>query len=373
MKYQPSLDGVRALSVLIVMSYHFDLNTWGHLGVTIFFVLSGYLITAILVGQRQQELGSYLSVFYQRRALRIVPVYYAYVALLGVAFLLFGRPLGFETNWPYLISYTTNFAPIDPNWFTSAFYGHLWSLSLEAQFYLVWPFLIYFLSAKGSKLLMAVLLLACPLIRVTANWLLSSVAPAVDAIGSAPSVLAVEVLDGLPFSYWDAFAAGALIHIAGMRSRSRRFWGWYIGVLLVATLGFGMFLLSSRGGDFGVGRLLTAVLHDRLLGYSIRNFWIVAFLVGALEWKPLRSLFSIPALVLVGRVSYGMYLFHWPILVPIRRLLSYEPHSAMGIVVFLAYAAAVFMAAYISYRWFESWFLRRKHPYGLRKGSENSV
>ncbi|MGB8330580.1 MAG: acyltransferase [Polyangiales bacterium] len=365
MRYQPSLDGVRAISVLIVMAYHFDLNSWGHLGVAIFFVLSGFLTTSILMGQRDQKLGRYLAVFYQRRTLRIFPLYYGYIALLGMSFLLLGRPTGFDTNWPYLVTYTSNFAPLDPDWFTSAFYGHLWSLAVEEQFYLIWPFLIYFMSAKGSKTLMIVLLIVCPLIRIVGYSMLSEVAPVVEGVASLATVRAVEAMDGLPVSCWDAFAAGALIPIAALRTRSRQFWARYVTILALATAAFGAYLLSSRGAGLiaAPGELFKAVLHDRFIGYSIRNLWIVCFLIGAMQWRPLRAVLSLPWMVLVGRVSYGMYIFHWPILVPIRRVLSYEPLSLAGIAVFLVYTAIVFAVSYASYRWFESWFLRRKRPY----------
>jgi len=347
------------------MAYHFDLNTWGHLGVTIFFVLSGFLITSILIEQRHQKLGHYLAVFYQRRSLRIFPLYYAYVLALGLAFLFVGRPLGFDTNWPYLITYTTNFAPLDPNWFTSAFYGHLWSLGVEEQFYLLWPFLIYFLSPKGSKVLMVALLVTCPLIRMVMYAVLSDVAPAVEAVGSAGAIRAEEVLDGLPVSCWDAFAAGALINLATLRAKSKRFWAWYVAILGTVTIGFGGYLLSEQGAglSFAPGELLHAVMHERLVGYTIRNFWIVGFLIAALEWEPLRRLLSLPPMVLAGKISYGMYIFHWPIMVPFRRLFSYEPLSIRGGLLFILYSAIVVAVSYASYRWFESWFLQRKRPY----------
>ena len=365
MKYQPSLDGVRAISVLLVMSHHFGLNAWGHVGVDIFFVLSGFLITTILIGQRHQKLGHYLSVFYQRRALRIFPLYYGYVLVLAVSFLLWCRPLGFDTNWPYLITYTVNFAELDPNWFLSAFYGHLWSLSAEAQFYLFWPLLIYFLSPKGTKVLMLALLLVCPLIRTASYALLSDIAPAIDAFGSLPALRASEVLDRLPVSCWDAFATGALIHIARLTTRSRKFWAWAVLVLGVTTIGYGALLQSVHGPELGRAPtgLLSGVFDDRSFGFTLRNFWIACFLVAALEWRALRSVLSLPAVVLLGQISYGMYVFHWPILVPFRRLLAYEPVSPLGVLVFVAYSATVVAVSYASYRWFESWFLLRKLPY----------
>jgi peptidoglycan/LPS O-acetylase OafA/YrhL len=365
MKYEPSLDGVRAISVLLVMAYHFDLNAWGHVGVDIFFVLSGFLITTILIRQRHQELGHYLLVFYERRTLRIFPLYYGYLLVLAIGFLAIGRPLGFDTNWPYLFTYTVNFAHLDPDWFPSAFYGHLWSLSVEEQFYLLWPLLIYFLSPKASKVLMLVLLVACPLIRVAGGMLLSDVAPTIDALGSLPPLQAIEAFDNLPVSCWDAFAAGALIHVAGLRAKSRTFWFWYVGILAAATVALGASLLSARGvgTDYAPAELMTAVLDDRAIGFSLRNLWIVCIVTAALEWSPLRNALSMRPLVLVGRISYGVYVFHWPIMIPFRRMLAYEPLSPEGLLVFALYSATVIGVAYVSYRWFETWFQRWKLPY----------
>jgi len=364
-KYQPSLDGVRAISVLLVMAYHFGLNSWGHVGVDVFFVLSGFLITTILISQRHQTLGHYLGVFYQRRALRIFPLYYGYILLLAASFLLLAGPMGFDTNWPYLLTYTVNFAQLDPTWVSSAFYGHLWSLSVEEQFYLFWPFLIYFLSPKGSKALMVALVLFCPLIRLASYVLLSEIAPSVDAVGSMSALRADEVLDNLPVSCWDAFATGALIHIARLRTRSRKFWAWATLILGVATVGYGALLLSSQGLDVtcAPGELFMAVLHDRSFGFTLRNLGIACFLVAALEWKPLCTVLSLPSVVLVGKISYGMYIFHWPILVPFRRLLNYEPVSLSGTLIFTLYSATVIAVSYASYRWFETWFFRWKRPY----------
>ncbi|MGB3050542.1 MAG: acyltransferase family protein [Polyangiales bacterium] len=89
----------------------------------------------------------------------------------------------------------------------------------------------------------------------------------------------------------------------------------------------------------------------------------MGFLIAALEWEPLRKLLSLPPMVLVGKISYGMYIFHWPIMVPFRRVFAYEPLSMRGGLMFIFYCAIVIAVSYASYRWFESWFLQRKRPY----------
>ncbi|MGB9340429.1 MAG: acyltransferase family protein, partial [Polyangiales bacterium] len=171
--------------------------------------------------------------------------------------------------------------------------------------------------------------------------------------------------DRLPVSCWDAFATGALIHIARLTTKSRKFWAWAVLILVVTTIGYGALLQSVQGPELGraPSGLLNGVFDDRLFGFTLRNFWIACFLVAALEWRALRSVLSLPAVVLLGQISYGMYVFHWPILVPFRRLLAYEPVSPLGLLVFVAYSATVVAVSYASYRWFESWFLLRKLPY----------
>lgn len=145
----PALDGLRGLAILMVMLFHFSLNLDGHAwvenafrspvrdfgwtGVDLFFVLSGFLITGILVDARGAQ--NYFSAFYARRALRIFPLYYFSLAAIWLVFRhLVARPSG--VIW-YAI-YAQNWLPVG-----GPGIGHFWSLAVEEQFYLVWPLIVY--------------------------------------------------------------------------------------------------------------------------------------------------------------------------------------------------------------------------------------
>src|SRR5690349_5447370 len=151
LKYMPQLDALRALAVLAVMVHHFlpvdrflpvDYITLGLLAVRLFFVLSGFLITGILLSYRSEERGTALRRFYLRRILRIFPIYYL---TLFIALALQVRPIQQGAFWhlTYLSNYVAGF---HPEWMGPA--SHFWSLAVEEQFYFVWPFILLFLPRK---------------------------------------------------------------------------------------------------------------------------------------------------------------------------------------------------------------------------------
>ena len=147
LKYMPQLDALRAFAVLAVMVHHFlpvdhyiptDYITLGMLAVRLFFVLSGFLITGILLGYRSDEPKNALKRFYFRRVLRIFPIYYL---TLFVALALQVRSIQQGAFWH--LTYTSNFiAPFHPEWMGPA--SHFWTLAVEEQFYFVWPFIMLF-------------------------------------------------------------------------------------------------------------------------------------------------------------------------------------------------------------------------------------
>jgi len=138
----PALDGLRGLAILGVFANHFGTfpgsQACGWLGICLFFVLSGFLITGILLGQREaialsgSTLWQSLAKFWVRRALRIFPLYYLALALI----LYFDVPTARDDAW-WLVTYTHNFQVSLEGW--TGIYGHFWTLCVEEQFYLIWP------------------------------------------------------------------------------------------------------------------------------------------------------------------------------------------------------------------------------------------
>ena len=149
MGYQPPLDGLRAISVVAVMLYHggFGWLHGGFLGVEVFFVISGYLITVLLIEERRGSGTVALGAFWMRRARRLLPALVAMLVVIAAWVAVFGSPaqqwqmrrdlpwaLGYAANWGQIVGGTAYFEPVDP-----PVLRHLWSLAVEEQWYVVWP------------------------------------------------------------------------------------------------------------------------------------------------------------------------------------------------------------------------------------------
>ncbi|HEY5326200.1 MAG TPA: acyltransferase, partial [Mucilaginibacter sp.] len=187
--YLPGLDGIRALAAFLVIFTHWPNNgislKFGWIGVNIFFVLSGFLITRILVHEKHRKFKPYLSKFFRNRVLRIFPVYYLFYAVTALIILLTWRfipQLSHDTtliqgvntlkhDTPFYLTYSYNIKLNLGHFFKWAdyqnqFFGHLWSLAVEEQFYLIFPFIVYFLDVRSLKKLVIAIIIICPLIRL---------------------------------------------------------------------------------------------------------------------------------------------------------------------------------------------------------------
>ena len=314
-----ALDGVRGIAILLVFVNHaFKVKlTWA--GVDLFFVLSGFLITGILLGVKHLRAGAYYGRFYGRRVRRILP---PYLLLLAVTPVFFGVGwLRFGYMYAFLMNFVTAFAI--PH---LSSLDVLWSLAVEEQFYLVWPVLVLLLSERALAWAVGVLMVAAPLLRYICSPEFSNYAP-------------VYMLT--PFRM-DLLAAGAGLALVW---RKRREW-------IVRFGGFGP-LLSL--GSLGVLAALS-----RKQGFSITantpfaNVWIYEMTLVAsagvvlwalsgrgsevLEWRPIRAL---------GRISYSFYLIHTTVLIVLERYLA-----GRWLVAGLTFGISLMYSA-LSWRYFE--------------------
>jgi peptidoglycan/LPS O-acetylase OafA/YrhL len=370
--YVPEVDTLRALAMTGVIAFHCTLFPMGWMGVWLFFVISGFAVTTSLFatkhGARDQwgRIGS----FYIRRALRIWPIYFAFVGA-NVVVLLALRRFGALQDVPWLLSFTQNlkmiFTVYPPDTAWPAF-GHLWSLAIEQQFYLIFPFLLFVPGRRARSLVLLGALLLAPFIRLgvgywaaSRGWDSERIAFAVYAFGPA---------------HFDAFAIGALIALFRTEiTRDRR--------LSIAMAGFVTAVSVAYVGTYvgiglaDAGHLSVAVLRNIVSGilygqgrevfvYLVPTGISAVILMGILagERHCLR-LCRLPGLQAIGRVSYGGYLFHIPVLMiltaavplftaPVTGPFSYLCHIGLFI---CAYPITV-GAAWISYAYFEQRFSR---------------
>jgi len=291
LRYVPGLDGLRALAVGGVLLFHLRLpgTMLGWTGVQLFFVISGFLITRILLDSRGTS-HPFRS-FYVRRALRIFPIYYLYLLLLVVLHGGTGAtaPLRFL---PLYATYTHNIPAVllgDGLLATS----HTWSLAVEEQFYWLWPLAILLLPRRSLRFLIIGLLVAAPLWRA-----------GVVLIGANPLLASAT----LP-SQIDSIAAGAAIALAydfGYTARTIRRIGW-VGLSLGASLVTALTLVIGLDSFWDWNKWSTAgpgFLY--LTGIAIVSGSLIALVVAGavprfLRWRSLKH---------IGRISYGIYLYH---------------------------------------------------------------
>lgn len=296
------LDGVRALAILAVFVHHALHVKLMWMGVDLFFILSGFLITGVLLDIKDLSFGQVLARFYERRARRIL---IPYAVFLAVATLFVG--VAWMRYW-YMYVLLTNFlTPLHiPH--PSAF-EVLWSLAVEEQFYLVWPFAVYFLSYGNLRRLCLFLIVLAPVLRGTLHfsehWIVYMLTP----------------------FRMDLLAIGGLLCLEWRQNPARiRAWGAKIGIPLsfagIALL-FGLSRFGySTDGNTAVGNVL---IYEGCLAtcFGMMLYALGGRGIGWLQWPPLTY---------IGRVSYSMYLIHTGVIA----LVFMQFHGLAGAAIALA-------------------------------------
>ena len=311
------LDSIRVVAFFVVFLFHLGFLPCGYLGVQAFFVLSGFLLTRILVDMKADLKGTkYFFRFYGRRALRIFPLYYTYLLIAGIAAYLFINKFGqneypalvrFWGEYLYLVTYTFNFFSTSIHYQPSFYAGHLWSLAVEEQFYLVWPFIIYFVSNRRLKLVLLLIIVLGPLVRL------------VEALASyyqIPSCLSSNinlVVYALPFSYFDAFAMGGFFSLFDVKTTKRNFWFLILLVPLIGYLTQGIFSGTITWRAFGYPDYMQDSFKY-VWGYSIWSFLFCLLIQRVVHGDFFPSVFNHSILRYLGKISYGLYVFHLPLI-----------------------------------------------------------
>jgi peptidoglycan/LPS O-acetylase OafA/YrhL len=342
------LDGIRGVAVLLVLLFHARLFSAGWIGVPVFFVLSGYLITGILLRQKDAPLREYLRSFYGRRALRIFPAYFAFLVVVAVVSVVdrSAEARALRSDLPWAFTYTFDFftATRAGHAHLSEITSHLWSLSVEEQFYLIWPLVVFAAPRRAIRGLLASLVIAGPLLRA-----LTMVVWHRLPFAATDRLWFVYVL---PTSHLDAFATGALLNLRQPRISVRAF-GSACAVMLGACL--------VVRGAYRDGLLPLGLPHAYayVWGYSLLNLTSAAFILLVARGQIGRKVLRRGLLPALGRISYGVYLLHYPldhVVAPFVRehfragLPAGTATFVMDLVLTVALAAA-------SHRWLERPFL----------------
>jgi peptidoglycan/LPS O-acetylase OafA/YrhL len=368
--YIRSLDGLRAIAILLVMTFHARLNEFGWMGVQLFFVLSGYLITGILWKEKFRDVpaGEKLKRFWYRRTLRIFPLYFGYLLVWTLTYLLFRFPDYFGKYAAYLFTYTFNYTRSLPGWEGNPLFTHLWSLCVEEQFYLFFPLLVLLLPVRWVKRLLPLVILITPLVR----YLLGEYYFSKGFEGEAVA----DLIYWHTASHLDAFFIGGLIPVFGLQqrvSRPRRLL-WITGALALLAGVINFWATASPGASFfggwgyahGQGEGLQYVWQ-----YTVLNAFFAALilnLVAGNSFSGLRRWLEAEVMVRIGQVSYGMYLFHWAVFVYPFNTLFPNGGWWQRLLYFLPYTVVLYVLAALSFRFFERRFLELKEKKKVEEG-----
>ena len=340
----PALDGLRGVAVLLVMAYHAKIPGFdgGNAGVDVFFVLSGFLITTLLLEERATAGSIRLGAFYMRRVLRLYPALVAACIVATVLAALKIKVFDASTSSlsttveavPFALFYTMNFARA-LDWTGGGFLGHTWSLAIEEQFYLVWPLVVIVVLRRRTESAIGWIALVC-------------------AVGSAILRLSLQLGGAEPETLYNF----TLTHVDGI------FLGCAVAVMRRTVPGMFRRLGSMRLAVLAIAGAAAMVL----VGKSMNSYGFAvvvatsALLVAHLLSQPDSSIVTalshrVP--VEIGRRSYGLYLYHWPIFL----FLGVDTRVWM---VMLGFGAS-FAAAWLSYAIVEEPFLRLKARWSTRR------
>ncbi len=334
MKYFKGLDSIRAIAVMLVVIGHSQIMTFMNadnplakilwvllpsntFGVDLFFVLSGFLITAVLLQARagEEKRMTIVGNFIARRTLRIFPVYYATIIILWII-----QYPDIHQFLGWFVTYTSNILSLKTHAWNA--FSHSWSLSVEEQFYLLWPWLIIYTNKKYFKFLFAAFILTGPVSSFVTMQLNNGFAPILTP------------------NCFDSFGIGGLYAFCSLNpERLKKFKGFLKYTFPVAVA---VYLYWKLGVAFGYPALFESSFSRTI--HSVIAIWLIDRVIYSKS-----GFWEIPVLKEIGKISYGIYLFHIPISVIVNSM-------NISTSIYLIYAiklSALLGISFLSYYYFE--------------------
>ena len=296
MRYIKQFDAVRAIAVILVIIYHWFPKKYyanlplGSVGVDIFFVLSGFLITRILILKKvnlEESLQPKSKIraifeFMTRRALRIFPIYYLLLLVLCIVSVFFPNPI--PTHWGYYVLYLQNFIFYFNQSFQGGKVAHLWSLAVEEQFYIIWPIVIFFINKRYIKHVL--------IFGVVIGTISSIFFPLIPSKPELSPVLTICCLQ--------SFCLGGLLSYWSIQNEER-LKNNYTYIKYTGLLSLFIYLYIKFFFQY-------IIFYDRIL-ISVTSIWIFAAIL-LQKTNSYRFILENNTLINIGKISYGIYLYH---------------------------------------------------------------
>jgi len=343
LKYREDIDWLRAIAVLSVVAFHFEAPAvyGGFVGVDIFFVISGYLITGILQSELHSGTFSFAR-FYERRVRRLLPALYAMVALTAIPtfhYLLASERAEFFRSVASVVTFTSNFF----FWFQTGYFDHAavekpllhtWSLAVEEQFYLALPVMLWglVLAMRGRRFALPLALCALSLASfVFSIWLMKS--------GRSASAFFMS-----PPRAWE-FLVGGLVAVEGFPALSPRWARQVVRVVALVVIAIPIFGLRQGPGFPGFDALTPCIGAAMFIWSGIGE-----------PSLPRRAYAPLEIIRFFGKISYSLYLWHWPLFTFARFSKNSLVLDATDKLVLFAVTVAI---SYLSWRYVEQPFRDR--------------
>ena len=378
----PALDGVRGLAILVVMIGHFNIGYYpvygferdlktlietGWWGVDLFFVLSGFLITGILLDAKGSS--HYFRNFYVRRVLRIFPLYYGFL----FAFFILApalrppTPGGPFDSWRasqgWYWSYLSNYQLLFPQWVRPYPLSHFWTLAVEEQFYLFWPAVVLLTSRKGLLRVCLFCIVGSLLFRIWLNW-----------AGLNPGLgyrLTPARLDTLAIGA----ALAAIVRDQDMWTRVRSNVRYIIPAAIVSLI---ILSIPTRG-------LAQSSIEMETVGYPLIALFSAALIIVAIDpakrHTRLSRFFQTRPMRVLGKYSYALYVFHFPLAPTLERMgLTIQTFPTIsgsplpGAIAFTIICGSIsLLIAFLSWNLYEKHFLRLKRFFPRREAPITNI
>ena len=340
MKYRKEIDGLRAIAILPVIWIHSGLPylTGGFLGVDVFFVISGFLITSIILKEFHCNNFSLLT-FYRRRARRILPALFTVVALTTIASLFISIHPKFIADYGASLLSTILFYSNIYFWQTSGYFGtaselspllHTWSLAVEEQFYIFFPILIILLYRYGTKVILGSLILIAILSLLISKW------------GAVNSPIGNFYL--LPSRVWELMAGSiaSMVYSNSHILRVRAKFSALLSCFGISLILFSYFFFTPTTLHPSTSTLLPVLGAVLVLMFADQN-------------NHVGRLLSISIASFVGLISYSLYLWHQPVLALMKNLYSVHLMLSQVIVAIIL----IFVLSFLTWKYVESPFRNR--------------
>ncbi|MEO0794641.1 MAG: acyltransferase [Verrucomicrobiota bacterium] len=350
LRYSPCLDGLRTVAIAFVIFQHFGgylvkFFSTGYYGVDLFFVVSGFLITGILIKDRDHSFGESYRIFMGRRMLRIFPLYYLVIILLAVI----NFPTAREA-FPWLATYTFNYhtALVKQTGIEQPLF-YLWSLSVEEQFYLIWPFVAIGLRSKPKALLgITAAVVVLGYLQQTTHFIAALKPFAYTGLPNRMGSLGIGALGAIIVTNWQV--------------PKFLFNKWYIELVVIMTLVGYLAFMKHLPLPFPVFGICSLYLVIKATQFEFHLPLIQRFLTHRL-------------IVYIGSISYGIYLFHWPlghtfttyIFDPVWTKIPFESFGKLAVLEYHSwiiklplFTVLTVLLASLSFRWFEKPILSLK-------------